>query len=1099
MDVPPGSPLTRVSAAAGTNAVPAVGRSAPPASSPLAQPPISSSSSSSPSSTTSTPPTPTSPTTARPAPTKRRSTLFTLLRGKNSSSDADKMVVPKRQSVFADMERGPQRAGAGLGLGLALRGAGGEEVEMLGQEGEEDDDGLPAVRLVPPEDEGEPMMLYPHPLSPPASIDLHPASSGYSSTPGTPPRAQTPPLAGTPPQRRQPLPSASRPRPQSGYTPSAQWNGMAEGFALPAPKFSRAGAGGGGGFGRGMGGVVMPKKREEVVEERRRRMSGMAEWGTVQPVQPGIAIPVRVKEAEEERAANMVREENEGVGSPVVVESPVAVDSPVVPAPPTITTTRRTTEPAPETPPLSQSPAQPIPPKSPVPKATRRSRTLSLSAAFAAPLFKSDSPTATAAPPVPKLPAPPVPPIPQTAERRVPKKQKSLKNFFFSSSTPPEAVVAAAPSSAAAGAQGEMRKSDESGTATPAPAPAPAKEEKRKSFLHKARSKPSLRIDVGTAAIPSTGKPLGTPRSGSSSITPTGAAGKAATTPTPVTPALSTGRSEGSSAGTFPDTPSSGRTARANPPAPSPRDEAPVPSPRAQKSVSKRFSLSNMSMFKKRSNSMPSPGAGSPSGASSPSLALPGRSGSESAAAGETMGEFGMHASEVPRVPDLPVAYKLEKEAKEAKEAKKEATSAVSKVGVTPWAATAPGPPKPLLPPVELETPAPAPAGISDAPPPVPTPTPEPATVTEPDVIHGSPVSLSPSLASTQSTFDDPSSASIAGSDADFDEEDILNAQFMQLPTLPAPSSGPSGSGSRPISPRSMSPAGVGREFYSAPRGRGEVVVVQEGRRSLEALVVLGPALAGLTSRPVQPRRSHSGDTERDGAMSGSGSEGSFASCDSSSTLGLGMGMERSPRKCRKHGGASEERRGSAESEESEEGEGVVTPAMDSVEWFQGLERGRGRREGSEESEGVGEGEEVMAGRDSEERRGASMGERDGEREEEGEERGEPRGLFRGMVRKFESSRKLRPTAASSLPPTPTQPNATNPYPSSLPPNIPLPPTPTTPPSPTSAAEAEIKGRLGTGDDAQMLKKEKKIGSLHFETLGLDFGGGWQQGVEASS
>lgn len=177
--------------------------------------------------------------------------------------------------------------------------------ELLNAAGDEKDidPNLPTVRLVPPDDEGEPMMLYPFPLSPPPSLDTQ-----------SPPRQRTPPFSPSTPSplsRRPPLATANRSRPTSTYASNPAWNGMADGFVLPPPRFSRSGAG----FNpRGRASVVMPKTKIQVVEEKKRRMSAMMEWemgyggaersATNRPMSLGQEMkPPNVLEAEKERAA----------------------------------------------------------------------------------------------------------------------------------------------------------------------------------------------------------------------------------------------------------------------------------------------------------------------------------------------------------------------------------------------------------------------------------------------------------------------------------------------------------------------------------------------------------------------------------------------------------------------------------------------------------------------------------------------------------------------------------------------------------------------------------------------------------------------------
>ncbi|WWD07674.1 hypothetical protein V865_005775 [Kwoniella europaea PYCC6329] len=454
---------------------------------------------------------------------------------------------------------------------------------------------LPRVRLVPPpEEQTEPIMLYPppRPASPPPVLP-HPFLSPPSSPPTSPPRLST--RLGSPPQ------SPPR-RPQSIYSQSPTWAGMADGFVLPPPKFSRNSTGWSStAFGGGR--IVMPKKREQVDEDRRKRMSEYV-IGSPPRSPPAIVVSgmIRSLESQEEIAANKrmrVDHEEKDFGidqrnpqqnvlddEKELTASPVDMDIDQIPTPPSVSDvdiniaqsapvaaipSRSTTVPA------AQSTATPSSPtKTPIPKAIRRSRALSLSAAFSS----SSTLKNVELPPLPDLPS--RPPI---------RKQKSLKKFFFSSSTPPEAVVASASAPPVPAIPVQERKPTENNK--------PLKEEKDKpskgkKILQRARSKPSLKIDVRVAK----------PSSSSAS-------------PSPTTPALTTGKTDISTSSSVMNTPSS--------------------APAQHRGLSKRFSLSNMSQaFKKKSHSTPvfaTTSSGSP----------------------------------VPMVPDIPEAFKKIKDSKDIK------------------------------------------------------------------------------------------------------------------------------------------------------------------------------------------------------------------------------------------------------------------------------------------------------------------------------------------------------------------------------------------------------------------------------------------------
>ncbi|KAE8539056.1 hypothetical protein D1P53_005426 [Cryptococcus gattii VGV] len=822
---------------------------------------------------------------------KRKSTLLTFLR--RPSVEGSTIAVPQRQSVFHDMERRPQKP---------LRQE--ELLSVVG--GEKDvDPNLPTVRLVPPDDEGEPMMLYPFPLSPPPSLDTQ-----------SPPQQRTPPLApSTPsPMPRRPLATANGPRPTSAFTTNPAWNGMADGFVLPPPRFSRSGAG----FNpRGRASVIMPKTKTQVVEEKKRRMSAMMEWemgyGSADRqvmdrpmlIRQGVKPP-NVLEAEEERAAMAKITPQSELTNPdeeekieELSEEPATAAStpsaPTAPGPPIVTVNT-------ESPVIGQPPAQltkdhPSQPATSKPsKPSRRSRTLSLSAAFSAPLFtKNESPATTSVPPLP-----PVPPVPTEQTKRVPKKQKSLKNLFFSSSTPPTTTLG--PSNCDNSSQvAEKEHKDKLETS-----------KEKKPLLTKRRSKPSLHINVNATKSSSSLKSAPTTSSSSK------------TSAAPITPTLSSGRSEKtSSISTTPSTASASATA-------------------SKPKLNKRFSLSNMAVFKKRSNSAP---------------VFENRSLADM--------ESGNAKDEVPKVPELPKAYKKEKEARRTMS---EMFPAKEEVAVLPQA--------PFTDEIVASPVAEVPKSII-----------EPPRTHSADISTGSSLTHSPS--DSTSTID-PTSTSVSSDMSDVDDEDdILNAQFMQLPS--------------PRSPIDRDPAASLQDLLNnAPGRKSEVVVVQEGRRSLEALVVLGPTSVRPNAVPANSR------------VSASGSEASFASCDSGSTLNFGTSPQR-----KQSLGPGAVRRRSAGSDESDDVEGLVTPVQDSVEMFRVQ---RQRQESQSEESNAGE------STDSE-----------------------------GMrLIKNRSSRKICPTvspinASSTSRSAPTR-------------NLPAPP------------------------ETMSLEAKKKLGSLHFDILGLNFG-----------
>lgn len=790
--------------------------------------------------------------------------------------------------------------------------------------GEKDiDPNLPTVRLVPPDgeimayfvyamstdeqpDEGEPMMLYPFPLSPPPSLDTQ-----------SPPQQRTPPLASSTlsPVPRRPLATANGPRPTSAFTTNPAWNGMADGFVLPPPRFSRSGAG----FNpRGRASVIMPKRKTQVVEEKKRRMSAMMEWemgygGAERQVMNRPMLirqgmkPPNALQAEEERAAMAKVTPQSGPTKPdeeetieELSEEPANASTPSAPTttgPPVVTVNA-------QSPVTSQPPAQLTrdhpsqPPTSKPSKPSRRSRTLSLSAAFSAPLFtKNESPATTS---VSSLP--PVPPVPTEQTKRVPKKQKSLKNLFFSSSTPPATTLGPFKcdnSSQLAEKEYQDNKSKSS--------------KEKKPMLTERRSKPSLHINVNATKSSSSLKsaPVTSSSSKTSAATSSGRSGKT------------------SSISTTPSTASTATATSASATASKPK-------------LNKRFSLSNMAVFKKRSNSAPV---------------------FENGWLADM--ESGNAKEEVPKVPELPKAYKKEKEARRTMS---EMFPAKEEVAVLPQA------------PFTDEIVASPVAEVSK-------------NIIEPPRTHSADISINSSLThspSDSTSTIDPTSTSVSSDMSDVDDEDdILNAQFMQLPS--------------PRSPIDRDPAASLQDLLNnAPGRKSEVVVVQEGRRSLEALIVLGPTSVMPNAVPANSQ------------VSASGSEASFASCDSGSTLNFGTSPQR-----KQSLRPVQVRRRSAGSDESDDVEGLVTPVQDSVEMFRVQ---RQRQESQSEESNAGE------STDSE-----------------------------GMrLIKNPSSRKICPTVS--------------------------------PINASSTSRSAPTRSLPAPPETLSLEAKKKLGSLHFDTLGLNFG-----------
>ncbi|WVR04619.1 hypothetical protein IAU60_001630 [Kwoniella sp. DSM 27419] len=656
---------------------------------------------------------------------------------------------------------------------------------------------LPRVRLVPPEDEGEPIILYPpphyyRPATPPPSLP-HPLLSPPTSPPTSPTRIRRP---GSPPQ------SPPR-RGGSVYAHSPTWAGMADGFILPPPKFTRTGAGWGGA--PVSAGVILPKKREEVNEDRRRRRSGASGNGWNEMGSPPSSPPrqrMRSLESQEEIQVNRRRT--------VLAEAAVLGDDPVdlanilasegvsdvLPAPPILITSPPHNDPPlsktcdeaappddqgnaadkaipvlpasapslPTAPPIpvraSTLPAAtPSPPKVPataqsitaaVPQAARRTRAMSLSAAFSS----SGSLKNMNIPPLPPLP--PKPPMIR--------KQKSLKMFFFSST-----------------GVGEASNQD---TAPPVPtfvAPKHA-EPKPKKTLQKAKSKPSLKIDVKAA------KPA-EPFTGAS----------------PITPALSTGQTAASSdtIGTPSITPVSA-TGSSN--------SNVVPPQPPSRGLSKRFSLSNMSQAFKRKSSMSNLSASAVSSHNSGTVETP-----------------------IPMVPDLPAEYKRQKATKAKSTMKvtevcdREAKASIATAAGTTVPAVYDGIARRSeslnrLQSLSTDDPKELPKQHGQR---------RPIAIQDPSRPLLPAVDLVPARSSSPSSIStNPSDDEGEGDSELSEEQELVHAKLMQ------------------ISPRTRrDPTASLQEFLaSAPGQTGSVVIVPKGvRRSVEA-VVIGSAEGGLNS-----------------------------------------------------------------------------------------------------------------------------------------------------------------------------------------------------------------------------------------------------------
>ncbi|WWC59464.1 uncharacterized protein I303_102020 [Kwoniella dejecticola CBS 10117] len=500
----------------------------------------------------------------------------------NSSTSGSAAAVKKNQ-VGVPIMMGINRSEEIFGPSTSIKHGFGIEDELEWERVRT----LPRVRLVPPpEEQTEPIMLYPpphmtRPATPPPVLP-HPLLSPPTSPPTSPPRRP-----GSPPQ------SPPR-RPMSIYSQSPTWAGMADGFVMPPPKFSRNSVGWSS-TAFGGGNIVMPKKREEVAEDRRKRMSGInmtLDNGSSPPTSPPLIVVsgmMRSLESQEEIAANkrmrVGKEDSamdvigttseEGASGIVkaeasdIITSPEAMEIDRVPTPPIVSDQPASPTSAPSSAvPSSETADSASSVQAPIPKSVRRSRALSLSAALSSSSLKNAE-----VPPLPDLPRPQI------------RKQRSLKKFFFSSSTPPDALssTSSVPPVPPLPLRERISIDDDNSHKDEKP-------HKGKKILQRAESKPSLKIDTKTSKSSSSAEP------------------------SPLTPALSTGKTDMSA---VMNTPSSASV-----------------QPRG---LSKRFSLSNMSQaFKKKSHSMPISATSS--------------------------------GSPVPMVPALPEAYKKGKKAINSKE-----------------------------------------------------------------------------------------------------------------------------------------------------------------------------------------------------------------------------------------------------------------------------------------------------------------------------------------------------------------------------------------------------------------------------------------------
>ncbi|WVN89444.1 uncharacterized protein L203_104667 [Cryptococcus depauperatus CBS 7841] len=898
---------------------------------------------------------------------KRKSMLNGFFR--RSNLPADTILVPRHSLALDTMEKQPQRS-------LSDKDLSGVVVD----EEQDADTNLPAVRLIPPvEDEGEPVSLFP--LSPPLRLDTRVA-------PESPTADKTRRVANARVPGR---------RPQSVYSSTA-WNGMAEGFVLPPPKFSRSGAG----FNpSGRQFVVMPKTKREIVQDRQRRMSNVEGWDIdhnvfegERPVMirddtfvtlslstgpsestsvlEGQTKPARIMEEEEEQVAiDAVTAEEFIKANPISNEGtkqmsgpPISSNAslPTTPVTPSSTFTHTTiASPAPESslplekPPISSpTMSKPSTPNhDPISKPGRdRRRTLSLSAAFSGPFFGSNNNSKDSSAVIPPLP--PLPPLPKEQTHKMPKKQKSLRNLFASS-------IASLP----AELSGINKKN---------------KDKEGVRGLLKSKSKPNLRIDTSATNSPIVCGPLN-----SAPAIP----GKM-DAPTPITPGLLTGLSDTFTS--IPDTPTTASTIAPTPSSPTrPPPASGQEKSRSRSKLNKKFSLSNMSVFKRRSSSTPASAATTPS--QSPSAST---------------WDLSTEQVGVPQVPDLPKIYRQERKEKEARKVKNEYAPVITETVLsneTPVAVSSP---------VNVNSASISTSVASSSADFVPFTSMNqsrhpavPIQIKGIDSIETSPVS---------STFTIEPSTSSAASSEYAGDDDPLAAQFMQLPSPVA--------GDSQFEASNQGPVKGLENLLAHVSGKKSEVVVVEGRKSLEALVILGSTPDALleqgritnTAMPSSIRPSQSHD--------------SFASCDSSSTLGKSLPLP-STRVYNDHG----LRRESAESEGSEDtDEGVVTPVQDSVEAFVR------HRKSSEDSGTLDFQQKPLAT------------------------------LPSGQV--YKSARR---------------------HESSLPPNSPLPPTPqTSTPFKSNALEREGKDTLArnkmASNIATMDVKDQEAGSLHFDLLGLNLG-----------
>ncbi|KAI9636413.1 uncharacterized protein MKK02DRAFT_45120 [Dioszegia hungarica] len=472
---------------------------------------------------------------------------------------------------------------------------------------------LPRVRLVPPEDEGEPVMLYPiphpsslvpprvRPQSPPSLLAATVAATLVITDPTeiSPPTSRSPPVSPPRGVAMNSLAHATFVSQEHGH-----WIGMSDKFMLPPPVFTRGPAASG--RPAATRGIIMPKTRRQLeadigkrmskVEQRKRDSLELERFTLLLPLEeaaqspPNVMMPPvsereggRAEEEDEDLPLAVVRDRSRPSSPPhrrmfepmmaihtvapfdleishEAETSPEAVLGPAFelkPLPSRITSRADSYSASPPPPlvvhyqpppahPLGLPTPPPPPPQAaishPVPPVTRPKRSKSLTAVLSRSSSDDGPSTSSAAPP-------PMPPL---------KRQKSLKKLFFSSNeaAPPMPSAPDLPASPRNVKRGSVDFRQE----------VPEASTSKKGKLSRAKSKPSLRIEVKPA-------PFAGLEGGSS------------------TPALGTASSSGYSEA-YPTTPSS----IAQPPK-GPQSAGGI------RGLSKRFSLSNMSgAFRKKSS-----------------------------------------------------------------------------------------------------------------------------------------------------------------------------------------------------------------------------------------------------------------------------------------------------------------------------------------------------------------------------------------------------------------------------------------------------------------------------------------------------------------